>query len=153
MSRPSKFKSMILARCAAELADAEEPLGSRFRVCPATTGLNEKFHKTCSDCNDTICAKMAEFGIDDLGQPLTPRDRPKCGALTRKRRPCCLQVVPGKRRCRFHGGASTGPKTAAGKARIAAAQKLRWEQFRNACAGSVKASGAKRTGSAGGSTS
>jgi hypothetical protein len=30
-----------------------------------------------------------------------------------------MRVVPGKRRCRFHGGLSTGPKTKAGRARIA----------------------------------
>jgi hypothetical protein len=40
-------------------------------------------------------------------------------------------VVPGKRRCKFHGGLSTGPRTLAGRARIAAAQKLRWAIYRN----------------------
>jgi len=35
-------------------------------------------------------------------------------------------VVPGKRRCRLHGGLSTGPQTPEGKARIAAAQRERW---------------------------
>ena len=29
--------------------------------------------------------------------------------------------MKGKKRCKFHGGSSTGPKTAEGKARIAAA--------------------------------
>jgi hypothetical protein len=28
-----------------------------------------------------------------------------------------MRVVPGKRRCRFHGGLSTGPKTKAGRAK------------------------------------
>src|SRR5258707_14782909 len=32
-----------------------------------------------------------------------------------------MRVVPGKRRYRFHGGMSTGPKTKAGRARIAEA--------------------------------
>jgi hypothetical protein len=37
---------------------------------------------------------------------------------------------PGKARCRFHGGKSTGPKTQAGRARIAEAQRLRWRHYR-----------------------
>ncbi len=41
---------------------------------------------------------------------------PKCGAKTRKGTPC--QLVGMKNgRCRLHGGKSTGPKTAAGRAR------------------------------------
>src|ERR1700694_2596506 len=35
-----------------------------------------------------------------------------------------------ERRCRFHGGLSTGPKTIEGKARIAAAQRRRWARRR-----------------------
>jgi ABC transporter substrate binding protein len=35
-----------------------------------------------------------------------------------------------QRRCRFHGGLSTGPKTAEGKARIAEAQRRRWAAVR-----------------------
>jgi hypothetical protein len=32
--------------------------------------------------------------------------------------------------CRFHGGLSTGPRTAEGKARIAEAQRRRWAMVR-----------------------
>lgn len=39
-----------------------------------------------------------------------------------------IEVI--KRRCPSDGGLSTGPKTAAGKARIAAAQRARWARFR-----------------------
>ncbi|MCC1481154.1 HGGxSTG domain-containing protein [Roseibaca sp. Y0-43] len=35
-----------------------------------------------------------------------------------------------KPRCKFHGGLSTGPKTEAGKGKIAAAQRLRWKRYR-----------------------
>ena len=35
-------------------------------------------------------------------------------------------VEAGKRRCRFHGGMSTGPKTTEGRARIAEAQRRHW---------------------------
>jgi hypothetical protein len=55
---------------------------------------------------------------------------PRCGARTRQARPCRMAVEPGKRRCKLHGGPSTGPRTEAGRARIAAAQRRRWEQFR-----------------------
>lgn len=44
-----------------------------------------------------------------------------CGAKRhRDGEPCQALSEPGKRRCRFHGGRSTGPKTAEGKARCAA---------------------------------
>ena len=45
------------------------------------------------------------------------RQAPLCGAKTRGGEPCRRKAVPGKRRCRNHGGLSTGPKTAEGKAR------------------------------------
>jgi len=47
----------------------------------------------------------------------------------RQGKPCAVKVEPGKRRCRFHGGLSTGPKTAAGRARIAEAQRRRWNAW------------------------
>ena len=37
--------------------------------------------------------------------------------------PAATGAEPGKARCRFHGGKSTGPKTQAGRARIAEAQR------------------------------
>ncbi|WP_425514031.1 HGGxSTG domain-containing protein [Aureimonas phyllosphaerae] len=39
---------------------------------------------------------------------------------------CQAMFVPGTRRCRMHGGLSTGPKTAEGRTRIAEAQRRRW---------------------------
>jgi transcriptional regulator with XRE-family HTH domain len=56
--------------------------------------------------------------------------RVRCGAKTRKGTPCRAKSEPGKKRCRFHGGASTGPRTAEGKARIAEAQRTRWAAWR-----------------------
>ena len=46
---------------------------------------------------------------------------PICGAKTRSGQPCSKFPVKGKRRCRLHGGLSSGPKTAEGRASIAAA--------------------------------
>lgn len=54
----------------------------------------------------------------------------RCGAR-RKRdgQPCQARPLPGERRCKYHGGLSTGPKTATGKARALANLK----QFRRQC--------------------
>jgi hypothetical protein len=73
-------------------------------------------------------------------EPQPPRgERPKCGAKTRAGRPCRAAAVwdraaraPRNGRCKNHGGASTGPKTPEGKARIAEAQRARWEAWRAA---------------------
>ena len=55
----------------------------------------------------------------------------RCGALTRHRHGfCILRPVPGKRRCRFHGGRSTGPRTPEGKASSAAARTAGLERWR-----------------------
>lgn len=54
----------------------------------------------------------------------------KCGALTRKGTQCRCKPLPGKQRCKFHGGASTGPKTPEGRERIAEAQRRRWARWR-----------------------
>jgi hypothetical protein len=41
-----------------------------------------------------------------------------------------VRVEPGKARCHYHGGLSTGPKTEAGRNRIAAAQRRRGRAYR-----------------------
>lgn len=47
--------------------------------------------------------------------------RVTCGAKRhRDGQPCQAKSEPGKKRCRFHGGRSTGPKTPEGKARALA---------------------------------
>lgn len=47
--------------------------------------------------------------------------RVACGARRhRDGQPCQAKSEPGKRRCRFHGGRSTGPRTDEGKARALA---------------------------------
>lgn len=48
----------------------------------------------------------------------TYAERSKCGAKRhRDGQPCQSRPEPGKHRCRFHGGKSTGPRTEEGKAR------------------------------------
>jgi hypothetical protein len=97
-----------------------------WRVCPFTAKWSEGKRLACFGCMRRGCARFRELGLDEQGQPLPVSKRPKCGADGKCRNP----VEPGKRRCRLHGGASTGPKTAEGRARIAAAQKARWEEAR-----------------------
>jgi transcriptional regulator with XRE-family HTH domain len=63
------------------------------------------------------------------------RLRVTCGAkTTRKGTPCRNKSEPGRKRCKFHGGRSTGPRTPEGKARIAEAQRARWARWRAALA-------------------
>ena len=45
----------------------------------------------------------------------------RCGAKTRQGSPCKRPANKRNGRCRLHGGQSTGPKTAEGRAKIAAA--------------------------------
>lgn len=49
-----------------------------------------------------------------------------CGAKTRKGTSCQNKSEPGRKRCKLHGGMSTGPKTAEGRKRISDAQRQRW---------------------------
>jgi hypothetical protein len=49
--------------------------------------------------------------------PGDPSKAPRCGAKTRRGTPCQGPAVHGKRRCRMHGGTSTGPRTPEGLAR------------------------------------
>jgi hypothetical protein len=84
-------------------------------LCPRTA-------RACSEptCQERHwCRKMFERGLSHRGLPLERKSRPRCCAKTRAGAPCIMRVVPGKRRCRFHGGPSTGPRTVEGRARIA----------------------------------
>ena len=58
------------------------------------------------------------------------RRRPFCGAKTRQGTPCQARVVEDKARCARHGGASTGPTSAEGRARIAESNRRRAEAKR-----------------------
>jgi hypothetical protein len=56
------------------------------------------------------------------GDPSTAR---RCGARARTRgnQPCRAPALKGKRRCRMHGGRSTGPRTPEGRER---STRARW---------------------------
>lgn len=55
--------------------------------------------------------------------------RVTCGARTRKGTLCRAKSEPGRKRCRFHGGCSTGPRTPEGRAAVAEAQRKRWARW------------------------
>ena len=58
------------------------------------------------------------------------KGRQRCGARTRHRHGFCRKwPVPGKTRCRFHGGCSTGAITEDGKARSLAAMHDGWQRW------------------------
>jgi hypothetical protein len=87
--------------------------------------------RRCTTCADpkckigSACLAMREIGLDGNGAPLRRRERPRCGARNRQGEPCAVRAEPGKARCRFHGGLSTGPRTIEGRARVAEAQRQR----------------------------
>jgi hypothetical protein len=49
---------------------------------------------------------------------------PRCGARTRTGCPCRAPAIHGRRRCRMHGGRSTGPRTEEGLQRLRAAHTV-----------------------------
>jgi hypothetical protein len=55
--------------------------------------------------------------------------RPRCGAKTRAGS-ACKRIALRNGRCPNHGGKSSGPKSEAGRARIAEAQRRRWDAYR-----------------------
>lgn len=64
-------------------------------------------------------ARLAERGLKKVGKLL------RCGAKTRRGTPCQCKPEEGKRRCRFHGGKSTGPRTEAGREAIRESNRRR----------------------------
>jgi len=66
-----------------------------------------------SDAALTEAGHATRFGADWPGQ--------RCGAKTRRGTPCQNPAIKKRSRCKLHGGKSTGPRTAEGKARSIAA--------------------------------
>jgi len=83
------------------------------------------------DLRPVTRARNRVFYDSDFPAVRRTRDR-RCGAKTRKGKPCRAKPLPGRRRCKFHGGMSTGPKTPEGRKRIAEAQRKRWRAWKAA---------------------
>jgi len=90
--------------------------------------------------NDSAIGAIGAIGGDDqrptpMGNYTAMRSYSidsRCGAASRTGSPCRAPGSGRGGRCRFHGGASTGPTTPQGRARIADAQRQRWARFRAA---------------------
>jgi hypothetical protein len=134
MGRPTREQAALSAMLAEqrnlEIKEIIEEMCLSWRACPATAHLHPDFRKVCDECTGVVCARMRAKGMAEDGSPLARKDRPCCSAKSRSGVACKKKVIPGKTKCRYHGGLSTGPKTEAGKARIAAAQRLRWQRFK-----------------------
>jgi hypothetical protein len=68
---------------------------------------------------------------------LYKHELPECGAKTRSGRPCRMKAAWDEHRitfkngrCLVHGGASSGPRTEAGRLRCSAAAKAMWARRR-----------------------
>ena len=105
MARPTKEEAELIRRAREEYRDYLENLRRQVRALRTT-------------------------GLKDRAVPSAETHSAPCGAKTRSGGSCLHKAIPGKTRCRFHGGKSTGPKTATGKGLIAAAQRKRWALWR-----------------------
>ena len=70
------------------------------------------------ELSDAMRARMTS--VPSGPQDRTNQERVVCGAKTQAGHPCRGKSEPGKRRCRWHGGRSTGPRTTEGRARALA---------------------------------
>jgi hypothetical protein len=65
-------------------------------------------------CSESNLSRTALVSQDARARPVAQwaaveaKIRPRCCAKTRAGAPCVMRVVPGKRRCRFHGGLYRG---------------------------------------------
>lgn len=58
-------------------------------------------------------------------KPPKPLWKARCGATTRKGLACRCRPEPGRTRCKWHGGNSTGPRTPEGRVAIAESNRKR----------------------------
>lgn len=101
------------------------------QCCPFVYWRTKLQNVSCLRCAYNECKQMSEVGLDYQGNDLPWIERPICAARTRAGTPCLNRVVGGKRRCRLHGGLSTGARTKEGIERIRAAQRKRWAKVKS----------------------
>ena len=134
--RPGEMLDEPMRRyLAVDGVDGFAPRYARARV--RVMGFEMEDLENGDDCHVRICAERGRVIAREIGgwsamqrdNPRTPRHlRPRCGAKTRRGKPCQAPVVwdkekdqPRNGRCRIHGGLSTGPKTPEGRKRSLAA--------------------------------
>ena len=66
-----------------------------------------------------------------FGTGIKARRAPRCQATSKQTRlQCARAAIPGRSKCRHHGGLSTGPKTTQGRARCAEAKTVHGNETR-----------------------
>jgi len=106
-----------------EEAEAMTRVGRSVTMADEIRATKTRIEAKLSAASATVLAELRE--LHRIHRP--PRNqRPRCGARTRSGAPCRAPAwwpsglaAPRNGRCRMHGGLSTGPRTAAGKARCA----------------------------------
>ncbi|HMU65546.1 MAG TPA: HGGxSTG domain-containing protein [Cellvibrionaceae bacterium] len=103
---------------------------------PEKRKLYRWYYTTCTKMrarHDAECTARFNLWLNSDRSERPPRDTPPpimppypqeiigmaCGARTRKGTPCKRTDLYLSGRCKFHGGMSTGPRTAEGKAKVA----------------------------------
>ncbi len=119
-----KKQGWAMERMLKVLGTGHYPTSTRAREVMGLNSMSARLDRMAEDRLVELRARTA------APRPSTARVR--CGAKTRKGHPCRAKSLPGKRRCRFHGGMSTGPRTPEGKAAVGAAAKARWARWRAA---------------------
>lgn len=74
---------------------------------------------------DPVVRRLLLQGLCEDSWRTRKADRPRYGALTRRGTPCQAPAVHDGRRCRIHGGLSTGPNTDEGREAIRASNRQR----------------------------
>ena len=103
-----------------------EPRGQKGQKGPA--GRPEPAGEASASGPDAFCHPSSDFCLLNRGRLRNGNPSgdylaaPRCGACTRAGH-ACRQPAMKNGRCRFHGGKSTGPRTAAGLARSRAARR------------------------------
>ena len=121
---------------AALLKQCRQLLGWSQRKLAERAGVHEQTVKYWEGKQGVIAGVAVGLMFKNLAVALAKSElsnkspNQRCGARTRKGTPCRCKPLPGKRRCKFHGGMSTGPKTPGGRERIAEAQRRRWAAYR-----------------------
>jgi hypothetical protein len=110
--------SLDYLMCFLRVAEATDMMMGTYRP-----GRYLKLIRDCAEAEAEDAA--ARQWRKDQKQRMQKKAHPLCGAVTRGGSACKAKAVPGKRRCRLHGGLSTGPKTQTGREAIAESNRRR----------------------------
>ena len=107
---PLNTNSGVIDAIIAEWAELTG-INNQSKIDPMTSG-------RVPELIDAMRARMTSVASGP--QDRANQERVVCGAKTQAGHPCRGKSLPGKRRCKWHGGCSTGPRTSEGRARALA---------------------------------